>query len=159
MDSEGFDALTRTTMLSSSRRGALVGFALGALGFLRSSGDVAAVLGCKSAGKRCRKSAECCEGICKGKKKRRRCRRRVCKPGQTFNECGGVSLTCTSVEGNLGTCATTTSNKGYCASGVYCIPCTTDADCVSHCGPHAACLDCAIYCGAGKACAGPAACS
>jgi hypothetical protein len=49
---------------------------------------------------------------------------------------------------------------GYCAIGVYCIPCTTDADCVSHCGPHAACLECAIYCGQGvKACAGPSACS
>jgi hypothetical protein len=154
MDGFQFDAWTRRCLdVAASRRQTLIGVLLGAC-FLRQGTEVgSAGPGCKNVGKPCQKKKDCCSGICKGKKGKKKCKAHDsggCQP--TADTCG-QDIDCTTSTGEMGTCFTTTGNAGYCANDGGCSPCTRDADCKPLCGPQAACVRC-TYCLAG-ACFGP----
>jgi hypothetical protein len=105
--------------------------------------------GCIDVGDLCQTAAQCCSGICQGKKGRRTCRAHDvgdCAAGDTPMTCGGLSVACTASSGREGFCGTTTGNTGYCFEGGFCHPCRSDADCQAavggELGPTAACLQC-----------------
>ena len=69
MDGLRFDALTRRfPRLSALQRRTLFALALGSFVPRLGSNNAAAGPGCKNVGKKCRKQKDCCSGICKGKK-------------------------------------------------------------------------------------------
>jgi hypothetical protein len=76
--------------------------------------------------------------------------------------CTRVDRVCPSVLsapsiGHAGGRMTTTGNAPYCADWVTTVPCTKDADCITYCGPMAACYVCTGV--AGGRCAGPWECA
>jgi hypothetical protein len=179
MDAAHFDQLLRLMNTGASRRRLLHGFAAALGGSAASVPYVATVgkrkkklrrnaFGCVSIGGMCRgKDRVCCSGRCDGKKPgrgekdRSRCVAHDtggCRAGQRNQRCGGVDIQCRGGVGLVGVCETTTGNAPYCASGYSCVPCATDEDCRSICGPRAACLPCGYYCD-GPVCAGPEACT
>jgi hypothetical protein len=110
-------------------------------------------LGCVNVGGKCRgNDANCCSGICdgkkpkKGKKDRSRCQAHdasTCQPGQSPEVCGDEDVVCTTSGGEKGMCATTTGNAGYCFNAVQLNgSCTRDTDCQDGVGPSAACIHC-----------------
>ncbi len=99
--------------------------------------------GCVNVGNACKRSGQCCSGICTGKQGKQRCRahdQSTCQPGPVCN--AGDDVPCLTVAGDVGTCLTTTGRAGYCSGGGGCFACTRDTDCVPICGPQAACLAC-----------------
>jgi hypothetical protein len=183
MDAPRFDWWTRTLTDTASRRSVLglSGVALG-LAATRFSGIATAKkkhkkknpqkltrnsFGCVDVGKACRgKDANCCSGICQGKKPKRGKRDKsrcvahhvdICQPGQKSLRCGGSDETfvfCTLPNGETGLCERTTGNASYCAgSHVVCESCAKDADCLALCGPGAACITCS-GCAGGTTCVG-----
>jgi hypothetical protein len=170
MESDRFDGLTRSVSTVLSRR-TLAG-ALG-LGALVLPGPVAAKkkhkkkkkpkfndFGCVNVGGFCKNSGQCCSGICQGKKGKAKCQahdQSTCQPGQSIGDCGGTDVPCTTSTGGDGLCFTTTGNAGYCEVSGNCFACKKDADCVSVCGPQAACIVCELECAAtgGTGCVGP----
>jgi len=186
MDTDRFDATTRSLTTMPPRRGILRGLAGAALGLVscRPPANVAArkrrrkkktprlnEFGCLNVGQKCRgKDKLCCSGICAGKKPkhggkdRRRCAAHDtggCPAGERQEACsGGFDRVCTSASGQEGVCNTTTGNAGFCAVSGDCFPCQRDADCQPLCGPGAACVRCAETCLAagGAACFGPGDC-
>jgi hypothetical protein len=108
--------------------------------------------GCVDVGQPCRGSdANCCSGICQGKKPKKgekdksRCIAHDtggCPAG--YAPCSTPHVSCTTQAGADGFCATTTGNAGYCTTGTggECFPCAKDADCREVCGPAAACIAC-----------------
>ena len=109
--------------------------------------------GCLELSDACRTSAQCCSGICAGRKGTKRCRAHDtggCQPGAEPQECSGeeMDVVCTTSAGKQGICGTTTGNAGYCLSAVRCWPCKTDRDCQTAYGgafgPNAACARCAL---------------
>jgi hypothetical protein len=163
MDAARFDHLTRSLTSARSRRQTVLAMLLGGVLTAREAADIAAGPGCKNVGVKCKKKSDCCSGVCKGKKKKKKCRAHDtggCKPGQQEAVCGGEDVLCTTVAGLEGVCDTTTGNAGYCTSDGGCFACQRDADCRSFCGPKAACIRCADECAdvGGTACVGPAGC-
>jgi hypothetical protein len=149
-----FDALTRSFLdLTTARRHTLVALALGSLILRQSTDDTAAGPGCKNVGKKCKKKKDCCSGICKGKKGKKRCKAHDSGGCQPTAGTSGQNIACTTSTGEMGTCFTTTGNAGYCANDGECFPCTRDADCRPYCGTQAACVR-SDFCLAG-ACFGP----
>ena len=149
--------LPRGRAQSLSRRRAVAAMALELLAFNGVERGAAGGPGCKNVGKTCRRSTQCCSGICRGGKTKR-CRphdSRGCRAGLRQERCGGPDAPCTTSSGEPGVCNTTTGKAGYCAFDVDCFPCRQDADCRPHCGPKAACVTCADCADAGgTACAG-----
>lgn len=108
--------------------------------------------GCVDVGKPCRgNSANCCSGICngkkpkKGKKDRSRCvahNTATCVPG--LDACKGVDATC----GTGGICLETTGKASFCGDPDTdaCVACNRDTDCEALLGPGAACVYCAVLC-------------
>lgn len=159
MDNQRFDALVKTLITSGPRRGVLQALAGGALAALL--GRFSAVedaegkkkrnsrkkrpplqfnaFECVEVGKSCRSnSANCCSGICQGKRPRKgekdtsRCVAHDtggCQPGQEGQPCRPG-----------GTCAETTGKAGFCAFGIAFADCQKDADCDALFGPGAACI-------------------
>jgi hypothetical protein len=173
MDDIWFDRLTRRLVLG--------GFACGPLATLLGCDFVTAKkgkgkerlkrnqFGCVDVGGKCRgNDANCCSGICegkkpkKGKKDKSRCVAHdagSCVAGQRPEFCGasvGGNLSCTTSIGTPGICHTTTGNAGYCGGKILCTACQRDADCQESCGLLAACLQC-DFCGetGGTACSSP----
>jgi len=179
MDTSRFDAFTRSLPAHASRRAVAAGL-LAALGLVsetpfshatsarKNSGKdkkkplVFNALGCIDVGGRCRgNSANCCSGICqgkkpkKGKKDKSRCVAHnvgSCLPGQN----AFPPAPC----GTDGLCAATTGKAMFCGTefGV-CADCTKDTDCVETAGLGAACIIVPGQCASigGRACCGPAA--
>jgi hypothetical protein len=166
MDATRFDVLTRTLTTASSRRGALAA----ALGSLVTLGALSAdakktkgkkkpklnAFGCLDVGKACRgNSANCCSGICQGKKLKKgkqdksRCvahNTGICSV-DTDTCTVGAGVPCNSNDPNC-ICTLTTGNAGFCGSftgngtgGINeCRVCSKDTDCQAEFGPGAACL-------------------
>lgn len=191
MDGARLDALARSLSASRSRRTALVAL-LGGSGFLPGLVGVAEgkkakktrkkplrlnEFGCVNAGGQCRgNGANCCSGICSGKKPKKGAPDKSacaahdessCLPGQTAPGCSSLAeplpgVACTSSAGKAGSCHTTTGNAGFCVFGGFCTPCKRDADCISVCGPQAACIQCDRACaaqGLATQCVSPDACA
>jgi hypothetical protein len=159
-----FDAIVRSLAAASSRRvivRGLAGLALVRAGArLPDAADAKQrkkklqrnAFGCVDVGGKCRgKDANCCSGICqgkkpkKGKKDKSRCvghDESICTLAQ--DACVATAENCATTAGPNGTCFVTTGNAPYCASpnGRQCFPCTKDEDCQSFCGAAAACLKC-----------------
>ena len=124
--------------------------------------------GCVNVGKFCKHGDQCCSGICRGKKGKKKCRAHdadVCTSGRADAFCkpGSPIVGCITSTGRSGSCYTTTGNAGFCNWEFTCFSCTRDADCVSVCGAGgaggagAACLVCA-GCSEGTACGSPDVC-
>jgi hypothetical protein len=163
MDTLRFDSVTRRLSVSASRRQTLAALALAALGRFGLGDEAAAGPGCKDVGATCKEATQCCSGLCKGKKGRKRCKAHDtggCQAGQASPVCkvGGQYVDCTTSAGKNGFCQTTTGNAAYCVAGGTCMACTEDADCRQVCGPRAACIACAGACAGGTLCAGPDVC-
>jgi hypothetical protein len=116
--------------------------------------------GCVNVGNVCKKDAQCCSGICKGRKGNKKCKAHDtggCQPSDDI--ClTGLEGDCTTGTDEAGACVKTTGKAGYCFSRGDCFPCRKDADCVPLCGPQAACIVCVDDCGdefEGTACVGP----
>lgn len=159
MDAMHFDHWIRTLSTISSRRQVVRALILGAITARFTTGEATAGPGCKNVGKKCKKTKECCSGICKGKKGKKTCKAHDtggCKAGQNVVGCGGpANVPCTTSAGVEAECFTTTGNAGYCAGTATCFSCQRDADCIALCGPQAACITCtACLSNGGTACAG-----
>jgi hypothetical protein len=162
MEGIRFDLLART-LSGRTRRRVLAGL-VGALGLAAVSVPGEArkrkkkaklkrnAYGCVDVGKPCRgNSANCCSGICNGKKPKKgkrdksRCLAHntgVCQPG--LNACKGVDATC----GTGGICLETTGKASFCGDPDTdaCVACNRDADCEALLGAGAACVYCAAVC-------------
>jgi hypothetical protein len=122
---------------------------------------------CVDVGNACRgNSANCCSGICEGKKPREGKKDRsrciahnvgICQPEQDICV-DDLTANC----GGAGRCFRTTGNASFCGNegeGV-CAVCARDADCEADFGPGAACIVCStceIKAGTSTACVPPAA--
>lgn len=146
MDADRFDALARTLNgAASSRRTAVAGLA--ALGL--AAGHVPAratrrrrkvrrnAFGCVNVGRFCRSADQCCSGICRGNKGKRKCR---------AHDTGGCALADNFCAGGNGNdcapgcvCNVTTGKAPHCGPTVFCpaAECQRDADCGE---PGAACI-------------------
>jgi hypothetical protein len=163
MDATRFDNLTRSLQRLAPRRAALsvLGGSLAALLPRLGRDDASAKknrkkskkkvkfndFGCVNVGSLCKNNGQCCSGICKGKKGKKKCKahdQSTCLAGQTA--CGGAVIDCVTPLGQQGFCETTTGNAGYCQVDGGCFACTKDADCVPFCGPEAACIVCENGC-------------
>jgi hypothetical protein len=111
--------------------------------------------GCVNVGGKCRgNSANCCSGICEGKKPKKgkkdtsRCvahGQSTCFAGQNEPFCGGTGeVACLTSAGETGECTTTTGNAGYCVRSGRCLACKKDEDCQNNpdFGAGAACTVC-----------------
>jgi hypothetical protein len=105
--------------------------------------------GCIDVGELCQNAAQCCSGICAGKKGKRTCRAHDvgdCRAGAEPDICGVADIACTTDGGKSGACGTTTGNAGYCLRSGDCYACRTDWDCQraggGNLGPTAACIQC-----------------
>jgi hypothetical protein len=119
---------------------------------------------CVDVGNACRgDSANCCSGICQGKKPKKGKRdTSVCLAHNTAtcqtdeDVCAGTGGSC----GVDGLCFRTTGTTSFCGTSpdpAGCIDCTKDADCEPIFGLGAACVTCGGACGgSGILCIGPA---
>lgn len=171
MDAEQFDTLTRSLTDRRSRRGALAAALGGALGVASLAGTDSGKkkkkkpkfneFDCVNVGDFCKNSSQCCSGLCKGKKGKKRCSAHdssTCLAGQSTCV-DPVGVPCVSSTGaNTASCEVTTGNAPYCTADGDCFACTKDADCVPFCGAQAACIKCATCSDGGvvTACVGPA---
>jgi len=162
MDASRFDRLTRTLVGMRSRRHLLAALLAGLTGSISGNSPTRAGSGCKNVGRKCQRAKECCSGICKGKKGKKRCKghdSQGCQPKQGGGVCVGMPVACNTSGGATGSCVTTTGNAGYCAAAGLseCTACKRDADCRTVCGKRAACGHCPNLCGytGGTICFGP----
>jgi hypothetical protein len=152
LDDRSFDTLARL-IGATTRRAAVTALAAGALGLVLGLRDAeAGAAGCLNPGRSCSRGKQCCSGLCKGPKGRKRCRT---APGQSIctirddtcrtdinRDCGVGPLACR--------CWTTTAGRAFCSeSGSTGVAgCERDADCVAAVGAGAACVrgggDCAF---------------
>lgn len=169
-----FDHFVRSSFGTGATRRSALGGVLAALGVGVAAAEAVAArrrhrrkprrneFGCVNVGGICKNAGQCCSGVCRGKKGKKRCRAHDtggCAAGQRDVNCGGQDVPCTSATGLSGVCETTTGNAPYCASGLWVVPCATDRECRRYCGPRAACLRCGYYSAGEPTCAGPEACS
>jgi hypothetical protein len=161
MDGSTFDALSRSWIEGTSRRAILggIGTALG-LAALRAPSAVDAkkkrrkatkklrrnTYGCVDVGQACRgNDANCCSGICDGKKPKKGKKDKSRCAGHDAGLCQVDEATCAPLGtscGPLGVCDQTTGKACYCVSiGGNCAVCAKDADCVAlGWGANAACI-------------------
>lgn len=156
MDAHDFDLLTRVVSTQLPRRSLAGLLGLGALG-MSSLAEAKKKknrkkkkkvkrndFNCVDVGKYCKNNGQCCSGICKGKKNKRKCKAHdesTCQAGQ--DTCLGTNPGCATTAGFMGECATTTGKAPYCFSSGDCFPCSKDTDCESILGAGAACTVCA----------------
>lgn len=154
MDATRFDRWTRAFGAAISRRRtflllcALVHTGRGAPGAV-------AAPACKPLGAKCRKSAQCCAGSCRGKRRKKRCRGAGCR---VRPEACGADIRCTTAFGFVGECLPRLGGGVYCASGQACANCSQDSDCIGLFGETASCIACPDQCPetGGRLCAGNA---
>jgi hypothetical protein len=142
MDTDRFDALTRSlSAAGSSRRRLLIGVAGSALSALAVTLGFAEAeathFTCLHVGHRCKDKSQCCSSRCK----RGRCR------AHNVGRCTAAKDACLTVAAGCGGgncyCYRTTGGANFCSSGGgQCMDCTTDAECAEALNtPGAACLD------------------
>lgn len=161
MEPDRFDQLTRRYVRLLSRRAIAGALGLGALA-LPGLSDAKKrhkrkrkhkkkvkrnEFGCLNVGTFCKNSGQCCSGICQGKKGKQQCQAHDtgnCPAGveELFCRANGADVECVTSDGTDGLCDTTTGKAPYCTRNGDCFACTKDADCVSFCGPQAACIVC-----------------
>ncbi len=179
MDTTRFDAFTRSLAAPASRR-ALTGGLLAAFGLGRETllpyatsarkntskskkkPLVFNALGCVNVGNACRgNSANCCSGICQGKKPKKGTKDKSRCVAHNVGSClPGQDVFPPTPCGTNGVCAATTGKAMFCGDLVgLCADCTKDADCVETAGPGAACIIVPGQCVStgGRSCYGPAA--
>jgi hypothetical protein len=137
-----FDRWSRNLAAAPSRRRILAALFSGAVTSPFLPVPAAAGPGCKNIGKKCKKKKDCCSGVCKGKKGKKKCKAHDTGGCQAMAATCSQNIDCTTSTGEMGDCFTTTGNAGYCANAGECFPCTRDADCRPFCGPQAACARC-----------------
>lgn len=171
MNSDMFDTLARSLAKSSSRRGALRGFAtalgIGWTATLDPGGAVAKnkkhkkpkknEFGCLNIGKACNgKNSKCCSGICKGKRPKKGKKDKskcvahnalTCQDGE--DACLSDVFVCGT--GGASSCFRTTGKASFCGGSGGCADCRKDTDCEFLAGEGAACVVCAT-CAEGTAC-------
>jgi hypothetical protein len=142
MDTDRFDALTRSLFgAASSRRRLLTsvaGIAVGSLAVTLGFAEAeAADVTCLPVGKRCKNKGQCCSSRCKNG----RCR------AHHVGRCTAAKDTCMTGAFGCGggscLCLRTTGGANFCGSGggIY-VDCTTDAECATALKtPGAACVD------------------
>jgi hypothetical protein len=163
MDSDRFDVLTRTLTTASSRRRVLAALgslvSLGAFPASAKKGKKKAkkskrnAFGCLNVGQPCRgNSANCCSGLCQGKKPKKGKKDTSKCLGHNAGICIADADSCTAgveVPCNPGNpscfCTLTTGNAGFCAAfsggpAGHCRVCRKDTDCEPEFGEGAACL-------------------
>jgi hypothetical protein len=176
MDTAQFDKITRRLGSGATRRRALGTMALGVLGVITAHQVPEAsakkrkakraplnAFGCLNVGARCHgNSANCCSGICQGKKPKHGAKDKSRCVSHNEGGCAvGVDSCVAMVEcGTTGRCYTTTGNASFC--GAYqvgdCRVCATDQDCVGlGFGAGAACLTCPLCSQTGNTACAPAA--
>lgn len=183
MDPRRFDGLVRA-LPSGTRRGLLAALAGGVLASPIAAGTKAKkrkkkarlrrnAFGCVDVGNACLgNNANCCSGVCAGKKPKKgkrdtsRCvahDESTCLAGQTLEICGGAAnIGCTTTLGAPGQCVTTTGKAPFCfAGGGACFRCSKDTDCIPLCGQAAACVVCSGECAqtGGATCVGQGFCN
>jgi hypothetical protein len=169
MDAPRFDRLARSLTNASSRRGLLSGLAATAIGLaaMRFSGGVAAkkkrknknkkskklklnVFRCVNVGGKCKgNSANCCSGICQGKKPKRGEKDKSRCVAHNVEECQPEQDACLEFPtpcGTGGVCFRTTGETSFCGAGGECRTCSKDTDCQAEFGAGAACVACADEC-------------
>jgi hypothetical protein len=107
---------------------------------------------CVDVGGKCRGSdANCCSGVCQGKKPKKGQKDKStciahdvggCQAGQDV--CVGDAVLCPNA--STGTCFRTTGNASFCGLKGDCVACRKDADCVAEFGEGAACVPCGNSC-------------
>jgi hypothetical protein len=159
VDSDRFDLLTRAVPAILSRRSLAGALGLGTLALpilaearkkhKKRKKIKRNAFGCVNVGGLCRRSGQCCSGICQGKKGKKKCQPHdsgACQAGQIDIYCaGGTHFPCTTSNGLPGSCYTTTGQAGYCAYAVgICVTptCANDADCRADFGDSGACVVC-----------------
>jgi hypothetical protein len=167
MDHGQFDQIVARLAARRERRVALGiagGAALAAL-FGRIGGVEAGAAGCATNGKSCQRADQCCSGVCKGKRGKKKCRAHgmgTCKQGQ--NVCTAADphlLRCNNIAA-CG-CFRTTAGSPFCGNSfsTTCADCRRDGDCAAlgfPAGSACVALDvgaCAGDCPSGTACLVP----
>jgi len=162
MDGHRFDRISKWLVTRNTRRSTVRALAAGAvaIGLGRLGLNEAAAkkkrkrkktlrkneFGCVNVGKACRgKDANCCSGICqgkkpkKGKKDKSKCAaHNVLDCAVGANSCLGNVIAC----GTNGHCNQTTGQASFCGGASACFACTKDVDCEPDFGPGAACIVC-----------------
>jgi hypothetical protein len=114
--------------------------------------------GCVDVGGKCRgNDANCCSGICQGKKPKNGQKDKSTCVAHNVAGCQADQDGCTEIGtpcGTSGTCVRTTGKASFCAliSGGDCGACTKDSECEALVGVGAACVVCAFVCGLDNAC-------
>lgn len=169
MDASRFDYLTRSLTDMPSRRGLLRGLSAAALGLAairipdgvgakkkRKKKVVRNAFGCVDVGGKCRgKDANCCSGICQGKKPKQGKKDTSTCVAHNEGECQAGQDSCLETDvlcGEFGDCFSTTGKAGFCGADADCVVCQKDADCEPIKGQGAACVVCAVCAGTGTAC-------
>lgn len=146
MGLDPFDRWSRTVASTMARRQSILALLLGILGSTRETREIAAGLGCKDVGAKCKKAKQCCCGVCQGKRGSKRCRAHDtgdCPAGPFTCE---SNVSCTTNTGFVGECLPTRGNAVYCASTQQCANCAADRDCRGTHGASAACVACTDEC-------------
>jgi hypothetical protein len=103
--------------------------------------------GCVDVGGTCRgNDANCCSGICQGKKPKHGKKDKSHCVAHDVQECQSDQDFCLEIEapcGTLGKCLRTTGNASFCGGDGDCLACRKDTDCEANSGPGAACIVCA----------------
>ncbi len=112
---------------------------------------------CVDVGKACRGSdANCCSGICQGKKPKKGDKDKSRCVAHNTGDCQDVQDVCLEVEvacGSGGACLRTTGNASFCGDGGQCANCQTDSDCeAAGFLEGAACVVCSDCAPSGVAC-------
>jgi hypothetical protein len=161
MDASHFDRWTRSLTDASSRRGFLRGLIGGTLGVAaaRVPSAVAAKkkskklkrneYGCVNVGGKCRgKDANCCSGICQGKKPKKgkkdtsECSAHDVEDCQPHQDGSGSEAENHCPDKPAAFCYRTTGNGSFCGFGGagMCVDCARDTDCEADFGAGAACV-------------------
>lgn len=101
--------------------------------------------GCVNVGGKCRgKDANCCSGICEGKKRKKGKKDTSRCMAHNVDDCPAGANSCLEgiIECTNGFCYHTTGRASFCAAGGVCFDCKRDTDCEPLTGPGAACGMC-----------------
>jgi hypothetical protein len=160
MDASRFDRLTRSLSSGASRRHILAGVVLSAaalhvptvIGARKKRNEKVKrnAFGCVDVGKACRGSdANCCSGICQGKKPKQGKKDTSSCVAHSVGECQADQDACLEFPtpcGTDGVCVRTTGKASFCGGDGACQECSKDTDCETEFGPGAACIVCAVNC-------------
>jgi hypothetical protein len=141
MDVDRFDQIARALHWRQSRRAALRLLFPGALGALATGGGLKEVRAnhfeCRHVGARCKRSGQCCSGVCRNK----RCQGHGAGICTTQNVCTTGTTVCgTHRGGSICACFQTTGKAPFCGRFGVCRACTKDRQCEADFGAGAACV-------------------